>query len=387
MDPVITIILIVFAVVVVYLGLRYRTQILDEVEDIFDGDDDENTREHSPQPSEPKPMPASPPKMAEAGDVPPPQPIPAPPLSGAEEPQAPWDSETETGSVPDRGPTRSRGTPPTSEAQPPSDTGGSSDDSVKFSAYYPRETAPQTWQPLAAYVFRQSASGDVIKDVRDVLGTRLTEFRRTEEDARSSVVEGAQITATPTLPGFQINPPTQTIGFFEPFHRFDFKLRATSAPLDQAANGLITFSIEGVIVADLPLSIFVGQSIGEAITGAITKPVYQAIFCSYSHDDTHIIERVEKAYKALGLTFLRDVETLKSGQAWNEELLRMIEQADIFQLFWSETAAGSKYVRQEWEHALKHQRQIRPVYWNKPIPKVPDELRSLHFAYMPDLAK
>ena len=119
-----------------------------------------------------------------------------------------------------------------------------------------------------------------------------------------------------------------------------------------------------------------------------TSPVYQAIFCSYSHQDTQIVERVERAYKALGLDFLRDVMMLKSGQDWNAELLNMIDRADIFQLFWSNTAAASKYVREEWEHALNLRRPlgfIRPVYWQQPMPPPPPELAAIHFAYEPEL--
>jgi hypothetical protein len=415
MDTPIVIILILFAAAVVYLALRNRGELIEEVKDLLDGE--EAPKSAAPPPKEDKPLeqpsfgevggqpsPAPLPadeRLREQEETPPPptsQPPPAPsiqppprpitppaPIPQTEpepEPAAPWDVETGGDEPVSRQPTRGEGSP-----APIPVPGGSAivADQVKFSAYYPRETAPQVWNPLVGYAFRQSAASDVIKDVGAVLGTRTSEFRRTEDTARITVQEGAMLTAIPTLPGCQINPPQITLGFYEPFHRFDFKVRATSAPLDQAVNGLLTFTVEGVIVAELPLSLFVGRSVGESMTGAVTKPAYNSIFCSYSHDDTQIVERVEKAYKALGLTYLRDVESLRSGQNWNEELLRLIEQADIFQLFWSQAASESKYVRQEWEHALKSSRAIRPVYWQKPIPRVPDELRSLHFAYTPEL--
>jgi hypothetical protein len=124
------------------------------------------------------------------------------------------------------------------------------------------------------------------------------------------------------------------------------------------------------------------------VTSTTTKP-YQSIFCSYSHKDTWIVERVEKAYKALGMDFLRDVVKLKSGQDWNDELLNMIDRADIFQLFWSSNAMQSKYVQQEWEYALKKGTGrvsfIRPVYWEEPMPNVPPELGHIHFAFQPEL--
>jgi hypothetical protein len=69
----------------------------------------------------------------------------------------------------------------------------------------------------------------------------------------------------------------------------------------------------------------------------------------------------------------------------------MIDQATIFQLFWSETAAQSPYCQQEWEYALKLNRDnqyfIRPVYWMQPMPLPPTNLQHLHFAYQPDLVK
>lgn len=65
----------------------------------------------------------------------------------------------------------------------------------------------------------------------------------------------------------------------------------------------------------------------------------------------------------------------------------MIDEADVFQLFWSSNSMRSAFVRQEWEHALALRRPsfVRPVYWEEPLPEdpeeglPPDELRRLHF--------
>jgi hypothetical protein len=119
--------------------------------------------------------------------------------------------------------------------------------------------------------------------------------------------------------------------------------------------------------------------------GLQSARLYQSVFASYSHDDTPMVEAMEKACQALGMDYLRDVMTLKSGQSWSDELLRMIERADIFQLFWSTPASRSPYVEQEWRHALgqtgrKGAAFIRPIYWERPLPPVPEPLRSLHFA-------
>ena len=103
--------------------------------------------------------------------------------------------------------------------------------------------------------------------------------------------------------------------------------------------------------------------------------LYDAIFPSYSHEDKQIVERLERAYRALGLSYLRDVTTLRSGKKWRPELQRLIERADAFQLFWSHSAARSENVTQEWRTAVqliedkkKAETFIRPVYWEQPMP-------------------
>ncbi|MCC6803274.1 MAG: HEAT repeat domain-containing protein [Anaerolineae bacterium] len=279
---------------------------------------------------------------------------------------------------------------PGSASIPPAKEAETAPEPVQFSAYYPREVAPNDWHPLKAYVFKPGAANTVSADAAKELGARLPSYREVERPAQVSIAEGALITATPELAGFQFNPPSAQVAFYEDWQRFDFKLRAVGAAPEQASNGRITFTVEGVIVADIPLSVYVGEAgTPDDIQASATRPIYQSIFCSYSHRDTQIVERVERAYKALGMTFLRDVVTLKSGQDWDAELLKLIERADIFQLFWSKAASESKAVRKEWLHALSLKREdeafIRPVYWEQPMPPPAPELAAIHFAFEPEL--
>lgn len=92
--------------------------------------------------------------------------------------------------------------------------------------------------------------------------------------------------------------------------------------------------------------------------------------------------------EALGIDYLRDVWALRSGDRWSERLREFIDQADVFQLFWSTNAMGSAYVRAEWEYALSTRGTdfIRPVFWEEPFPEdegaglPPADLRKVHFA-------
>ena len=112
---------------------------------------------------------------------------------------------------------------------------------------------------------------------------------------------------------------------------------------------------------------------------------YRRIFASYSHKDTAIVEEFERHAKAFGDDYLRDLTTLRTGSSWNQSLLRMIDSADVFQLFWSDNAMNSPYVRQEYSYALGLRREgfVRPVYWQDPMPIAPglppQELREIHF--------
>ena len=77
--------------------------------------------------------------------------------------------------------------------------------------------------------------------------------------------------------------------------------------------------------------------------------------------------------------------TLRAGEVWDQRLLEIIKQADVFQLFWSWNALSSPLVREEWRQALALNRPhfVRPVYWEEPLPEQaglpPVELRRLHF--------
>src|SRR5690606_23220199 len=131
--------------------------------------------------------------------------------------------------------------PKMSESAPPA-RGGSADDSattgeplhheeIQFSAYYPREIEPQKWQPMTAYVYKSSAANAIIQDAQQQLGGLIATMRRIVQQAFQTIPTGTLITATPYLKGFQFNPPQAVVGFYEDWHRFDFKMRAIDTPL------------------------------------------------------------------------------------------------------------------------------------------------------------
>ena len=118
------------------------------------------------------------------------------------------------------------------------------------------------------------------------------------------------------------------------------------------------------------------------MTGRTTR-VYETIFASYAHEDRIIVESCDSMLRALGVGELRwDVKVLRAGVEWAQNIFSEINDADSFQLFWSERAKASSNVKKEWEHALalNRTRFIKPVYWGDPMPAPPRKLQHLHFS-------
>jgi len=121
-----------------------------------------------------------------------------------------------------------------------------------------------------------------------------------------------------------------------------------------------------------------------------TSTLYQRIFVSYSQRDREITERYKLAQIALGNEAFIDVDDLRAGENWKAGLATAIDDADVFQLFWSRNSASSEYCRYEWTYALefrcpdsKYESFIRPVYWEKPMPAPPPELSHINFKFVP----
>jgi hypothetical protein len=264
-------------------------------------------------------------------------------------------------------------------------------DEVQFSAYHPRAMAAGDWHKLLVYAHTAAVLGDIARDAGQLLGRDARDYRQAQAGASQAIAPGTVITLVPQAPAIEFKPASARLTWQDAWQRADFEMRATEpARAGHVIEGSIACYAGPLLIADVRLPIVVSAGAKTIRAGYAAQEVqsahmYQAVFASYSHADSTVVEAVETAYKALGMNYLRDVMTLKSGHDWSQELLNMIGRADVFQLFWSATASESAYVEQEWRFALELAGQkgpafIRPVYWEKTIPRIPRELSSLHFA-------
>lgn len=261
---------------------------------------------------------------------------------------------------------------------------------VNFSAFYPKEVTVEKWYTLLVYTYVPSLLDSVREDARK-FKEEIGEIRESKPASTTQLTRGTEVTIVPTCEGVRFNPERVTFQWLEDQHRAQFRLRANATLADMAGNVLVTIYVGPLIVGTLKMGVLFSEteaSPGSVRSEEVNGQLYHQddIFISYSHRDTEIVRSCKKAYEALGHNVLIDFESLRSGQKWNAELMRMIERANIFQLFWSENSSKSDYCRQEWEYALKLNRGegfIRPVFWNEPIPDPPTELSDIHFDFAP----
>lgn len=263
---------------------------------------------------------------------------------------------------------------------------------VTFTAYHPRELQLEQWQPLVIYLSLDDPGtlAHVAAAAAERLAGKLDRFRPARAEHAAKLARGASLRIVPAAPGIQFNPASLDVTWQEDVQQHEFRMRAHGAQPGRAINGVVQVYQGMVLRAEVPISVFVGQAAArldspEAYAHAVAR-AYRRIFASYSHLDTPIVESCETAARTMGDQYLRDVTLLQSGSEWDPRLIQAINDADIFQLFWSKRAATSPFVEREWRHALMllpaRPNFIRPVYWDRELYPTPPELSALHFQAM-----
>jgi hypothetical protein len=260
---------------------------------------------------------------------------------------------------------------------------------VSFTAGYPGVVTPHIWYSLSVYVHLDRLQAEADGRIADE--SRWFGLRPAGSKAAAHVPlpKGTLLRVSPQVRGVVFNPPAQEVRWLEDLQQVAFRLQATSEAAGQAMLGAVEVHAGPLLVAQVPLSIHV-RSAGEPqerpeAAAASTARLFRSVFASYAHEDDHVVQAFAEAYRALGIDVLVDKASLRAGEDWQQALSRLIEEADLFQLFWSEAASRSSYVAEEWRHALllqdrKGERFIRPLYWTSPWPPPPAQLAHLHFA-------
>lgn len=276
------------------------------------------------------------------------------------------------------------------------------DDDVQFTVYRPRAARPERSERLVAFAHKSEEyeedgrlvdpAGEVARLAEEVLGD-LSSQVTTTQDADAPITRGDVLRFVPVVPGIRFNPVALEFQWLRGVHREVFEFVAGRELDGRTVTGRLSVYVGLRLVADVSLRIRVDSTAGDVAQERSRGRVYGKVFPSYSHQDAVVVAQIAAAAQTLGHEYLRDVDQLRAGQDWQRELESYIEQADVFQLFWSPASMRSPHVQHEWDYALSLNRPdfVRPVYWEQPRASAPPslpppELDRLHFAYLGALA-
>ena len=279
------------------------------------------------------------------------------------------------------------------------------DENVQFTVYRPKNVEPERWYDLFAFAHLAEKRPDAPEDEPDpleevqnqakrLLGEKASAYQSLVQDSLHAVPEKGDISFVPEVEGVEFNPPRRTFLWVETVHREDFRFKANSRLNGQTIRGRLSVYLGAILLADVPLvfrvtSATIKPLLAPPLEKEVARP-YRKIFASYSHRDLSIVEQFEQLALTLGDEYIRDWKHLRTGQVWNDELRRLISNADVFQLFWSSNSMISEYCKQEWEYAISLDRPhfVRPTYWQKPLPSradlrlPPQNLARIHFQFI-----
>ncbi len=103
-----------------------------------------------------------------------------------------------------------------------------------------------------------------------------------------------------------------------------------------------------------------------------------SVFISYSRRDISFVKTLHHALTQQNRDVWVDWEDIPIAADWRQEIKTGIEEADTFIAILSSSAVASKFCRQEVEYAIKHQKRLIPVVYQKDFPddQVPPALRK-----------
>jgi hypothetical protein len=269
-------------------------------------------------------------------------------------------------------------------AEPRAPAASLMDNDVRFTVYRPQAMSPGTWASLLVFAHKTDLverPGQPPLDPNEQVETIArgyfgsTPVPPAATDSLRGVLRGTRLRVTADLPGLLCDPASAEFDWWEPVHHVVFRLLATPDLVGSVVRGSVRIWRGWLILGEVSLAIRVTESRPEVppTTVADSAARYGKIFPSYSHADGAIVDHVIDVARTLGYEYLRDVTALRAGERWRERLPELIEEADIFQLFWSSNSMRSPYCRREWEYALSLGRPlfVLPTYWEDPRPSDP----------------
>lgn len=280
------------------------------------------------------------------------------------------------------------------------------DDNVQFSVYRPKLIAPDKWEPLLVFAHLSELPPDapagtpdpiveVERQVKQLLGPQATSFQAITADSRQPIPHSSHLTLVPCGEGLEFNPPQRTFLWKEPVHREEFRFRAAAHLNGQTVRGRVAVYLGRLLIAEVTLVARVDrtalQVTDQPLSSASHANRYRRIYACVAEEDRGMVAELEHCARLLRDTVICHPLPSHPSAELVARQTRLIESADVFQLYWSRKALAAPQMEQEWRHALSLSRPdfIRSLYWEEPFPTCPErllpppELMALGFQKIP----
>jgi hypothetical protein len=194
---------------------------------------------------------------------------------------------------------------------------GALEEPFRCSVFYPERVAPGAIGRVVASVHLETAAGDVVREaVKRLDLPSAVRVKAASQRPELSMLRQSLIDITPDVPGLVFETPRASMRLWEDQQSVEFRFKASASSAGVACRGWVHFWLEGVILADIPVVIFladddVPEIFRDKLAEANTRP-YRRVFPSYSHDDAEVVKRLELYAASFGDEYLRDVSALRA---------------------------------------------------------------------------
>lgn len=250
-------------------------------------------------------------------------------------------------------------------------------DKVFFSAVAPRSILKGEYSMIDIFMYEE----DFKSVVEEVIANAENDVKETKSGMMRAGKE-SNIKVVLSSPDFTIEDNTEEQVWHGEHLVFSF---AVEIPEDFQKKQILfvaTVYINDVIATRLK---FIAKCMAsEDQKMEVTREDVLSAFVSYASQDRNrvamIIQGMKKARPDMDIFF--DVESLRSGEDWENALWNEIDKRDVLFLCWSKSARESQWVDAEWRYALKQKgpESIEPVPIDPPgVCPPPEELSKKHF--------
>lgn len=250
------------------------------------------------------------------------------------------------------------------------------DPAAQFTAYRPESVMPGAWMPLILFAHVSERPPEApLGSVQPQKEPSLPASARGPVppdfflSAGNGVIPRDEVvTVIPEVPGIEFFPPRQLFKWSELVQKTEFRFRAPASLAGKKIEGHLHIFAGALAQASVPVPIEVIQPGGtrSATYDRTSARKFPTVFACYSPDDTAIAQQCERFAQHAEDACLKEVTTLRKSAGSSDELAKHIQDAGVFQLFWSPNLAKSADLKKEWEQAVKLKRPdfILPIFWN-----------------------